>query len=221
MLNLDNRLIMLPTEYYTCSMNDFLRIPELNLCLDHSFKDLELLDAAIFRMTNEERMNRYLSPLKYHAKLRQVALTHSEQMSAHDFCDHVNPFETRYGTLEDRLRSVCDDSFGGFVGLSENIIQYPTLMFRGQSPFTSSVEGGVRHFYEMNGNEIHFYTCRGFADAVVSAWMNSRDHRKNILNPETEYMGCGSSKVYHEYDDFTLESFNVTQDFGRHLSFNY
>ena len=212
---------MLSSEYYACSMNEFLQIPELKQRLDGSFNNIELLNAAIFWRTNEERMSRNLDPLKYHTKLHKVAQIHSEQMCINDFCDHVNPFEMRFRTLEDRIRSVYDGGFGGFVGHSENIIQYPTLMFRDQSPFIVSIEKGDRHFYDMNDKEILFFTCRGFADAVVSAWMNSPGHRENILNQEAEYMGCGSSRVYYKYDEFTLEYFNITQDFGRRLSFRY
>lgn len=56
-------------------------------------------------------------------------------------------------------------------------------------------------------------------EGIVSAWMNSTDHRKNILNPDFQDVGIGVVKgEFTESDGTKHETTMVTQMFGKKKS---
>lgn len=57
------------------------------------------------------------------------------------------------------------------------------------------------------------------SEGMVSAWMNSTNHRKNILNPDFEDIGIGVVKgEFTESDGIKHETTMVTQMFGKKKS---
>jgi len=50
-----------------------------------------------------------------------------------------------------------------------------------------------------------------FAHSTVEGWMNSKGHRKNILNPKYRYLGCGTA--FYGIDQFGLQVM-CTQNFS-------
>lgn len=200
-------------DYYSgYSPNSFSKLGELAQRVDMAFCNYELLDAAVFWMTNVERGKHGLKPFSFHPKLRQMATLHSEQMRLHKFFSHENPYEVRYRTLDNRLDAMKDSSFDGFRTYGENIAQYPTL--GGPNSFTIEFRNGVPHFFASDGSEILYCTCKEYAYKVVDGWMHSPGHRANILNPKFEYLGCGCAGFEQKGNCVSLLYFNLTQNFG-------
>lgn len=196
--------------YHNFTLSSFLRLSELRVRMDFDFNNYELLDAAIFWFTNQERGKHGLSPLAFHPKLRQMARLHSSQMSKHHFFSHDNLYETQYKTLSNRLDSVKDQCFDGFMTFGENIALIATL--EGSDSFYVRTTGGKHHFYDKNDHELIFLDCAEYAHLVVEGWMNSPGHRANILNTSFEYLGCGCELLLKKND--SIPYFNLTQNFG-------
>lgn len=178
------------------------------------------LDEEVLRWTNVERRKNGLNPFRSHPRLRRMAIIHSEQMLDHCFCDHENPYEPMFRTMDDRLRYVMGDGFAGFHAYAENIALCPTLKHQdtivsGTFPILVRIEHGVPHIYDKSGNELRRCTVEEFAQAVVTGWMNSPGHRKNILNPIYEYLGCGCAGYQQDLGNGAVVSYYyLTQNFG-------
>lgn len=198
--------------YDTYSIDSFRRIADLNLRLTGVSINEELLNAAIFWQTNIERQRYGLPLFQYHPKLGQMATSHSYQMRQHSFFDHENPYESQYRTLTDRLESVKNDSFHGFNCWGENIADYPTIAAGQKITITSFL--GKRHLYGENGKEVLPCSYMEMAQYVVEGWMNSPGHRKNILNHEYLYLGCGCAAYSQNSNGFQFVYIKLTQNFG-------
>ena len=178
------------------------------------------LNGEVFRWTNVERRKNGLEPFQPHPKLHLMATIHSEQMLCHGFFSHENPYEPEFRTLSDRLQHVTDNGFIGFHAYAENIAMCPTLnamvpIKAGEVQFEVILKGGVPHYYDMSGNEMFRYTVEEYARAVVTGWMNSPGHRRNILDPAYEYLGCGCAGYQQKLGNGALVNYYyLTQNFG-------
>lgn len=166
-----------------------------------------LLQAAIFYMTNRERHKKGLPPLKYKPELEQAARDHSKDMVKYNFFDHTSPVRGKR-TPDDRLKKV---GIKGTVG--ENIIEQNLLQIESnQTYYTPSQNGGYFSF-EYRGEPIANHTYLGLAQKCLERWMKSPSHRKNILNPDYEYLGCGAALDVPKNKD-QPNRFMVTQNFA-------
>ncbi|MCL2289152.1 MAG: CAP domain-containing protein [Bacteroidetes bacterium] len=200
------------TDYYSnYNVDTFFGIANLQQRITKRFVDTDLLDAAVFWFTNVERRKHNLKQFQFHDKLRQAATLHSEQMKRHNFFDHDNDFDTRYKTLTDRINSVKDNTFQGFMSWGENIADYPII----EANKTFTVQSG--RLFSMLGTEILPYSYYDFAKIIVDGWMNSPGHRANILNPDFEYLGCGCEKYEKQGNGHSMLYFKLTQNFGGSL----
>ena len=205
-------------DYYSdYDVSTFFRLASLQQTIAKSSVDADLLDAAVFWFTNVERRKNNLKQFQFHDKLRQSAAIHSGQMKAHNFFSHENPFDERYKTLTDRIRSVEDNNFKGFMACGENIADYPNIE---AGSFTIENRGGVVRLFSMSGKELFPYSYYEYAKIVVEGWMNSPGHRANILNPDFEYLGCGSATYESQDNGYSMLHFKLTQNFGGQLNGN-
>lgn len=203
-------------DYYTgYNSNTFFAISDLQRRVPKFFANAELLNAAIFWLTNLEREKNGLPQFKFRGKLMQMATLHSEQMRQHKFFDHENKYDSRFKTLSDRLEHVKDNSFQGFMSFAENIADCPVI--KANESFTYSIKNGVVHFYTMAGNEFFPYTYSEMAQSVVDSWMNSPGHRANIMNPDYRYLGCGCAPYEDKKEGYSITYFKLTQNFGGEL----
>jgi uncharacterized protein YkwD len=208
------------TDYYShYDVNTFFCIENLHQRITKSYMDLDLLNAAVFWLTNMERKRFNLNQFEFHTKLKQTAIWHSELMKIYNFFDHDNPFNARYRTIGDRIDSVNDSNFQGFMSWGENIADYP--VFKANEYFTVDYRNGVaRLFSTTSGREILPYTHYEFARKVVEGWMNSSGHRRNILCPDFQYLGCGCAKYERQGNRYSMVYFKLTQNFGGELVSN-
>ena len=83
--------------------------------------DYLLLDAAIFFLTNEERMKHHVRIMEYHKNLEIAAYNHSVHMAKRNFFDHSNSMEPGRKSPSDRgLLAGIENPH-----LAENIAYYP------------------------------------------------------------------------------------------------
>lgn len=148
--------------------------------------DLSRLSRRIHEGVNDVRQERNLSPLAWNDTLAAVAQLHSRDMAENDFFSHRNPDgegPTERGVGEGFS---CEKTFEQYrtEGIAENI--YYTYPY---SSYQST---------ERNGEEVRRYnwkTEEDIAEEIVRGWMDSPDHRQNILDPRYDREGLGVARA--------------------------
>lgn len=166
----------------------------------------ELVCAGIFYATNQIRQNFNLPLFKYSRALQKAAFVHSQDMVTRGFMGHYSPVPGRrspsdrvrlYGQWEHTVGENVADTFG---------IQYQT-----GTSFQPPAQPGdpIR---DMEGNVIPNHTYWSFGTSVVSQWMNSPGHRRNILNPKFLVLGAGGAHYFK--GNFKMAMIKATQVFA-------
>ena len=146
------------------------------------------IEQYIVLATNGERADHALGHLRWDADLAAVARSHSEDMAAYGYFDHVNPEGEDPTDRAVRLEYPVIKSLGGgrmSTGIGENIGMMPT--------------GNVADYGYVDED------AKAVAEAMVAMWMASEGHRENILSPGYDRIGAGVA-----YDG---TSYIATQDF--------
>lgn len=134
------------------------------------------LEYLVHRGINERRAAHGKSNLSFDTELRSIARYHSADMARQDYFGHVSPDGE---TLSDRYRKFdyqCRVPIGGF--------RYAT---GGGNVLYTYYDTPVR-----TGNHtVRYDTPRELARGIVNGWMNSTEHRKNLLKPYWNREGIG------------------------------
>lgn len=118
---------------------------------------------------NEERTKHGLDPLEFDAALRDIARHHSTDMGRKGYFEHVSPTGVDPG---DRYRR---GDYHCLRGAGENIAYtYFDLRVRTDT-----------------GDVVRYRTARALARGLVTQWMHSPEHRKNILSKHWDREGIG------------------------------
>jgi uncharacterized protein YkwD len=193
--------------YYENTGNvDFRKDDLFNEEIDFRNIDFARINTILFLLTNEIRSRNHLQPLQYSPLLENSAAMHARDMLVDDFFGHLNPRHPDKKTPNDRA-SLC-----GVTNpfLAENIIEgyglryksNATVYLRGKGKFSSTPDGEL----------IKPHTYLSFGESLMTGWMNSKDHRKNILAAEALQLGCGVAfYVDTEFND--MPSFKAVQNF--------
>lgn len=132
-------------------------------------------ELEIHRLINKERTERGLSKLAYDDDLGEIAKSHSKDMATNGFFSHTSPTT---GEFDDRYRSA---GYTCKVRISEN--QYAT-----------GGENIAQTWYKVSlqtSGDDFLTSEKEVAAFIVSQWMKSPGHRKNILRPYWENEGIG------------------------------
>ena len=89
--------------FYKMSAIDFMKLPELNKPIDARNPNNSLLDAALFHLTNEQRVKFNLPKFVYSYSLHKATINHSEAMINQDFYSHENPNNPADRKMIDRI----------------------------------------------------------------------------------------------------------------------
>jgi uncharacterized protein YkwD len=166
----------------------------------------EKLDAIIFYLTNEIRLKKGLLELKYNQKLEESARLHSNCMVKDNFFDHFNPHSRKLRGPNDRARYV------GIINpfLAENIVEGFLLRYKaGESVYP----GGPGIFrYHPDEEPIQPYTYLSLGESLLEMWMNSPDHKANILSISALQLGCGTAFFFRK-DFYEMPAVIATQNF--------
>ena len=192
--------------YYSFTTDSFREQVVFLESIDLKNPDLSRLNAVIFYLTNEVRKKKRLTQLTYHQKLEEAAKLHSENMVKHNFFSHIN-------THSRKLRD--PNSRADFVGienpyLAENIIETFLLEYTaGDNVYPGNI-GEFRH--HPNDDPIKARTYLRAGEVMIKAWMNSHEHRKNIISKDAVQLGCGSA--FYVKNDFNgMPTVIATQNF--------
>jgi len=198
--------------FYKMSASDFMKLPEVNKPIDARNPNPALLDAALFHLTNVERIKFNLPVFIYSHQIHKAAIEHTESMIDRNFYGHENPNSPAHKTLSDRIFLQTME----FKEMAENIAQHDIL-------------GGTENIYcfkiPKNGQDYIFLNCESkkpiltftyaeLAKSVVNGWMNSQHHRENILNPRLKSMACAGRFSNNPYKTQKSTYARLTQDFG-------
>lgn len=197
---------------YQISWVDFRKIPELHKPIDAKNPNNALMDAALFHLTNQQRIIHRLPPFNYAFSLHKAANGHSEAMITQDFYSHENPFSPANRKVTDRIFLHTWE----FREMAENIAQYDIL-------------GGndSRYCFEIprNSQDYTFLNCESkkplpmrtyleLAQSVIEGWMKSPHHRENILNPRLKFLACSGRISKNPFKTKRSPFARLTQDFG-------
>lgn len=190
---------------------DFYKIANANKRIDIRNIDFDLLNAAIFHATNEQRTKRNLPEFLFHNSLFSAANLHSSCMSRYNFFNHNNNRNRDIKTHSDRIKRYK----GYFNYTGENIVYY-TIYKVSEDTYTSKRDqyGKYRYYQRSGGKELKGRTYINFARKVVKMWMYSKGHRENILNKKYKYLGCAVILKRRSGKTKTIPMAYATQNFG-------
>ena len=141
--------------------------------------DIRKLESRLHELVNAERVRHGLPPLRHIETLRLIARSHSKDMAKRAYFAHTNP-EGRNPTARGDLagyncRKGYDSNYT--YGLGENIHQ--AWLYKS--------------YKTRNGRIVSYdwFTPEGLAQRVVTGWMNSKRHKKNILKASYDRSGMG------------------------------
>jgi uncharacterized protein YkwD len=202
-----NQLVILAQDsYYSYTTENFRKQEIFQDTIDLINPDQARLNAVIFYMTNEERKKKKLSEVKYHPKLEEAAVIHSESMVKYDFFSHINKRSKKLHDPNARARSVgITNPF-----IAENIIETFVLEYtEGDKVYPGKI-GEFR--YKLDEDPIKSRTYISIGEVMLRAWMDSPDHRENILSKKAVQLGCGTA--FYVKNDFNgMPAVIATQNF--------
>lgn len=191
-----------PNFYKDFNEVSFWSISELSNYIGFQNLNIDLLNAAIFYSTNQERRNNNLPICAFHSKLLDTSMLHSLQMKNHNFFSHENQYERRYRALSDRIESVFSNDFKGFLCAGENISE-------------------IKYLSAAKPPRIGLSQPMSYLDIskqIIDGWMNSDGHRLNILNQQFKFLGCGCVPFVLEDTHSRQEGLKITQNFGGEIN---
>lgn len=150
--------------------------------------DAARLSDAIFRETNQVRRQLGLRPFTRLNQLDRAADIQASSNALGGAAIHGNLIH-EWATPFDRVVN---------VGLrpnivSENAAMLPLLDFDvSKGYYERKTPEGTVIVAAQTGRVAHAHTYASFAQAIVRAWMNSPEHRANIVNPRLRVLGCSA-----------------------------
>ncbi len=194
------------SDFYSYTLKNFRKAKEFNETIDLQNLDLARLNAVIFYLTNEQRVKKKLNELSYHPKLEESSTLHSENMVKDDFFSHYHPSSKQVRDPNDRARYVGIEN----PYLAENIVESFVLQYKAGDEVYPMGKGVFS--YKQNGDPIQPHTYLGLGEAMIDRWMNSPQHRDNILSKKAVQLGCGTA--FFRKDDFNeMPAVIATQNF--------
>jgi uncharacterized protein YkwD len=152
------------------------------------------LEARVHTLVNKARQENGRTALGTDLRLTAIARAHSTDMAANGYFGHVNLQEMDPTARGTAAGYTCHKDYETYYtyGIAENIFatyRYNSVLFSG----SRAVD------YDWKAGE-------AIANETVAAWMNSPDHRENLLDPGMVQEGIG---VAISKDDLVF----VTEDF--------
>ena len=196
------------SNYQNYNYRTFSNYKFANQKIDNRNIDYPMLHAAIFYETNKQRVLNGLEPLKHSPALEKAAREHSIDMVRRNFFSHTSPVRGKR-TMSMRLKKVgIDNAYKG-----ENISTVCLLEYESGKPVFTPPQNGGYFSYTHKGKPIDNRSYLTLAKTVVKHWMNSPEHRKNILNKNYKFLGAGAA-LFKERKFHNMPYFKATQNFA-------
>lgn len=204
-----------PDEYYAVfDWSTFEMWEPAQQTIDVNNIDYNLLHAAIFYYTNQQRKAHDLPPFKFSEALRNAAVFHCSEMIELSFFGHDNPYRQAFHEPKDRMQYFQYTTYP----MGENVAEEYLLKADDVSSYGFRSIGDQYQFYRgdagRQGETIPQHTYLSFAKNLVRRWMTSSGHRKNILNEKYIYLGCGVKADHRTVNTKVMPMAVSTQNFG-------
>ena len=213
LLLLSNNVMAQLKGYYEMTNSEFFSQSIVNQAIDARNPNNSLLDAAIFHVTNEQRLKNNLRIFTYNIPLYKATIFHSESMIEDDFYSHVNPNSSTNAKMQSRI----ENQTNVFRAMGENIAQHD-IIETGRNTrfcFQPPKNNGDYLFVDCTTKKpLLMMTYAVLARSIVNGWMNSPHHRDNILNPQYTYMACSARLSKNPFREAKSPFTRITQDFG-------
>lgn len=188
----------------------FYALPAAKQPIDVKNPDYALLDEAFFHATNEARTKEKKEPLAYSSILHRSSAGHSTAMVDKNFYGHEDRTDPKRFYFHQRIAAAG----GNFKASAENIAQYEVIETKKQYCPRKQSNGEYRYFNCETDQIFPTYTYITYAQRVVDGWMKSPGHRRNILSPYFQYMGCAARIGKNPFRDRSAPFARSTQHFG-------
>lgn len=200
-------------KYAQYDHNSFIASGIADVQIDYRNPDYGLLNAAVFYHTNKYRQSKGRQALAFSPELRDAAVYHSLRMVEQGFYDHTNRRISSMRTVVDRAQYF--GFYNSFVG--ENIDREFVLDYRSGANYSPQMENGQMQYYTINGDALApmpVLTYNQLAENLLTEWINSSGHRKNMLMSEYSYLGTGVIPDHLNFDKQQIPEVLATQVFG-------
>lgn len=194
-------------DYKRYDIHAFMKLAAINQPIDFKHMDRPLLHAAMFYATNQERIKNGLKPFKHLDRMEKVAAEHASDMVNYNFYSHVSRVKGK-STIVDRFKLEGLN----LMSIAENISSSNALQYQNGRK-VNPPRSGLFTYASSKREVIVAHTYLSYAKEVVRLWMESPSHRKSILNPHHEYLGCGAM-VYAEKSFYNMPYLMGVQCFG-------
>ncbi len=192
--------------YNSLNLSNFSKYEPFHQEIDINNFNAELLECAIFFLTNEIRVKNNLPELEFHPLLQKTAKIHSDQMAGLNFFSHTNPKSKKLREPEDRAK------VAGVINpkIAENIIEGFILEYNSGDKVISPARGVFLNEKTREGLQVRTYFS--LAENLLDLWMHSKGHRANILAKNALELGCGVT--FYTMDNFnSMPAVKATQIF--------
>jgi len=200
--------------YYTNhTIEDFLSDNEAQSAINHLEWNRELLESIIFHYTNKARISKGLEQFRYEATLYKAARIHADEMILKDFYSHINPFSQKWKSPKDRIHYFNPN----FYTLAENISQNNLLYHQGEAlKYSVSFNTKKQEYIFLNetNTAIRNFTYIELAQKIAQQWMDSKAHRKNILNKDFNNLACSCKLQEKSFKSDEPPIIRCVQNFG-------
>lgn len=198
----------LDDKYYTNKdLSDFIDTERANMTINPDNIDVELLNALLFHLTNEQRLAHEQAVFVYHNNLKLAAEAHSKEMADKQFFSHKNRFNKKMREPSDRIFSYQDD----YLSIGENIVENNLYEYSGRYlEYRILEKDGKQTLVDGAGVAIPHASYLSLANRLMQQWMNSPPHKKNILSTDFSLLGCACAVD----DSQLIWKMKCTQNFG-------
>ncbi len=198
----------IPSDYQRFTPTQFFQLAAVHETINYKQLDRGLLQAALFHVTNEERIKHGLQPFEHSVTIEKVASDHAADMVKYNFYGHISTVKGKK-TISDRLalEGIKKTYFG------ENISSSIGLQYQEGRQINIPRSGGMYTYASSRREVILPHTYLSYAREAIKLWMNSPPHRKNILNPDFTQLGCGAQS-YRNREFFNVPYLMGVQCFG-------
>jgi uncharacterized protein YkwD len=186
--------------------NTFRKMDWCHEPLDFERIDYARIHALIFFLTNEIRVRHHLPEVEYSLELENTAMMHARDMVRYSFFSHLNSRDASKKTPNDRASlSHISNPY-----LAENIMEGYGLQYTSNEAVY--LQGKGQFSYTPDGELLSRHTYLSFSTSLLTGWMNSKAHRKNILAREALQLGCGTA-FFTDQEFNEMPTFKAVQNF--------
>jgi uncharacterized protein YkwD len=196
--------------YYRMNWRQFQALPAVHRTIDVLQPDYELLDAAFFHAANEARHKEHLPDWAYSSALHRSAAGHSDSMVENNFYGHEDRSNPARFYAHQRIVAAG----GRFQAIGENIAQYELMATKRSYCPRKQPNGEYLYLDCTTQKPFPPYTYWAYAQRVVHGWMHSPSHRRNMFNPDFQFMACAVRVGKNPFRQRAAPFACITQNFG-------